>query len=97
MTKAGPSSIVEAFNAGLPLILSSALPGQEQGNVTYVVQEGAGVWAPGPEKVAQAVRAWLSDEGREALHWAGANARRLAYPRAAWDIADEIGRLAGMN
>ena len=97
VTKAGPSTIVEAFNAGLPPILSSALPGQEQGNVAYVVKEGAGVWAPGPEKVAQAVRAWLSDDGRPALNRARANARRLAYPRAACDIADEIGRLAGIS
>ena len=97
VTKAGPSSIVEAFNAGLPIILSGALPGQEDGNVGFVVGEGAGQWAPGPERVARAVRAWLSDSSGEALRRAAASARRLAYPNAAADIAEEVGRLAGLE
>jgi len=96
VSKAGPSSITEALNAGLPLVLSGALPGQEQGNVGYVVGEGAGVWAPGPERVARAVRAWLTEAGRAGLTRAAANARRLAYPHAARNVAEEIARLAGL-
>ncbi len=46
VTKAGPGTISELLNAGLPMILYSRLPGQEDGNVTYVVSEGAGLWAP---------------------------------------------------
>jgi len=46
VTKAGPGTITEALNAGLPIILYSRLPGQEEGNVTYVTAEGAGIWAP---------------------------------------------------
>jgi 1,2-diacylglycerol 3-beta-galactosyltransferase len=97
VSKAGPSTITEAFNAGLPLVLSSALPGQEQGNVGYVVGEGAGLWAPGPEKVANAVKTWLAGEGREGLEHAAANARRLAFPHAAADIGREIGCLVGLE
>ena len=48
VTKAGPSTIAEAANAGLPLVLYSCLPGQEEGNVEYVVTGGLGRWAPGP-------------------------------------------------
>jgi 1,2-diacylglycerol 3-beta-galactosyltransferase len=96
VTKAGPSSIMEALNSGLPLVLSGAIPGQEEGNVRYVVSEGAGLWAPGPAKVVDAVRTWLSDETGEALRQAAANSRRLAYPHAASDIASEIAQLAGM-
>jgi 1,2-diacylglycerol 3-beta-galactosyltransferase len=95
VTKAGPSSITEAFNAGLPIILSSALPGQEEGNVGYVVGEGAGVWAPNPKRVAQSVRAWLVDS-RDALGQAARNARSLARPNAALDIAAEIAQWAGL-
>jgi 1,2-diacylglycerol 3-beta-galactosyltransferase len=97
VTKAGPSSIVEAFNSGLPIILSGALPGQEDGNVGYVVGEGAGLWAPGPARVAGAVRAWLGESSGEALRRAAGCARRLAYPNAAADIAAEIGALAGLE
>ncbi len=46
VTKAGPGTISEGFIAGLPLVLYSRLPGQEDGNVAYVVEEeGRGVGA----------------------------------------------------
>ena len=35
VTKAGPGTISEAFIAGLPLILYSRMPGQEDGNVAF--------------------------------------------------------------
>jgi 1,2-diacylglycerol 3-beta-galactosyltransferase len=89
VTKAGPSSVVEAINAGLPIILSSALPGQEEGNVRFVVDNGAGVWAPGPKNVTAAVKDLLG-RGPEKLAAAAANSRRIARPRAALDIAEEI-------
>ncbi len=91
VTKAGPSSVMEAINAGLPIVLSGALPGQEEGNVRFVVENGAGLWAPGAEKVAGAVRQLVSG-GPEALAQAAANARRLARPTAAMEIAEEIAR-----
>jgi 1,2-diacylglycerol 3-beta-galactosyltransferase len=42
VTKAGPGTVAEALNAQLPIILYSKLPGQEDGNVTFVEEEGAG-------------------------------------------------------
>jgi 1,2-diacylglycerol 3-beta-galactosyltransferase len=87
VTKAGPGTIAEAFIAGLPMILYSRLPGQEEGNVAYVLDEGAGVWAPKPELVVNALRHWLGSDSRE-LRRAAVNARRLARPNASQDIAD---------
>jgi len=40
VTKAGPGTIAEALNAELPIILYDKLPGQEDGNVDYVLSEG---------------------------------------------------------
>lgn len=91
VTKAGPSSVIEAINAGLPIVLSSALPGQEDGNVRFVVDNGAGLWAPGPQKVVAAVKELLQG-GSEKLEDAANNARRIARPTAALDIADELMR-----
>jgi 1,2-diacylglycerol 3-beta-galactosyltransferase len=91
VTKAGPSSVIEAINAGLPIILSSALPGQEDGNVRYVVDNGAGLWAPGPQKVVAAVKQMI-EGGSVNLNEAANNARRIARPTAAFDIADELMR-----
>lgn len=89
ITKAGPATICEACTAGLPMVLSGAIPGQEDGNVAYVVENGAGVYAPGPVNVGQAVAAWLVREP-EQLAVRSDCARQLARPNAVWEIADEI-------
>ena len=59
VSKAGPGTISEAFTAGLPIILYTRMPGQEEGNVDYVVGQGAGVWAPTPDSVVTTLRDWV--------------------------------------
>lgn len=61
ITKAGPNSICESYLSGLPIILSSHVPGQEEGNVHDVVNSGAGVWAPSSQRVVKIVSHWLQD------------------------------------
>lgn len=85
VTKAGPGTISEAMIAGLPMILYSRVPGQEDGNVTYVVSEGAGVWAPRPEQIASALNTWIMHPETRAE--AVAACHRLARPHAARQIA----------
>lgn len=85
VTKAGPGTISEAFIAGLPMVLYSRMPGQEDGNVTYVTGEGAGAWAPEPEAVAETVRTWI--ENPLELKRAADACQRLARPQAARQIA----------
>ena len=85
VTKAGPGTISEALNASLPMVLYSRLPGQEDGNVRYVVEEGAGLWAPGPKRTARAVSEMLADPQR--LEQAARSCRRLARPQAAEQVA----------
>ena len=89
VTKAGPATITEASIAGLPMILSDAIPGQEEGNWKYIVQNNAGVYAPKPDLVAQTVASWL-DGGNAQLQTLAENARRLARPNAVWEIADAV-------
>jgi 1,2-diacylglycerol 3-beta-galactosyltransferase len=94
VTKAGPSTIAEAANAGLPLVLYSCLPGQEEGNVEYVVTGGLGRWAPGPSQTANAVRELLASPTE--LARASEACRRAARPQAAIEIADAVAEcLAG--
>ena len=85
ITKAGPGTISEAFIAGLPMILYSKIPGQEDGNVDYVVNEKAGIWAPESRMVVAALRNWL--EHPDQLRRASEIALRLARPDAARQIA----------
>ncbi len=92
VTKAGPGTISEAFIVGLPIILYSRMPGQEDGNVDYVISEQAGVWAPEPEQIVNTLRLWLGrPEERQRI---AANARRLARPQAAREIARVLGTWA---
>ena len=94
VTKAGPGTISEGFIAGLPLVLYSRLPGQEDGNVAYVVKKKAGVWAPRPHQVVDAVRRWVDDPA--ALQTAAKASRKVAKPDAARQIAQIIADRAGV-
>jgi 1,2-diacylglycerol 3-beta-galactosyltransferase len=85
VTKAGPGTISEALIASLPMILYSRLPGQEDGNVSYVVSEGAGVWAPRPELIVSALAGLINSPERRAE--AVAACQRLARPQASRQIA----------
>ena len=89
VTKAGPGTIAEALNAELPIILYSKLPGQEDGNVTFVQEEGAGVWAPNPQDAVRALTRWISRpaERQKVVE----NCRRAGNPEAARTIAHIIG------
>lgn len=89
ITKAGPSTISEAAIAGLPMIISDRIPGQETGNVRLVIENNAGVYLPKPDKVADLVVEWL-EEGPERLRQRAANAKRIARPDAVWEIADAV-------
>jgi 1,2-diacylglycerol 3-beta-galactosyltransferase len=94
ITKAGPGTIAEAINAHLPIILYSKLPGQEDGNVTFVVEEGAGVWAPKTQEVVKILTRWISrpKERQQVIE----NCIRVARPEAPRLIARSIGKLLGL-
>jgi 1,2-diacylglycerol 3-beta-galactosyltransferase len=95
VTKAGPGTIAEALNAELPIILYSKLPGQEDGNVTFVQEEGAGVWAPSSQDVVRTLTRWISRpaERQTVIE----NCRRAGKPEAARTIAHIIGEKLGLG
>ena len=88
ITKAGLGTISEAFIAGLPMILYSYMPGQEDGNIDYVVKEEAGVWAPRPDLVVAALHHIIKEP--EAIKSAIRACQKLARPAAARQIAHAI-------
>lgn len=89
VTKAGPATISEACIAGVPMILYDAIPGQETGNIDYVVDNNVGIYAPTPPEVGAAVTSWLH-RGPDYLRRMSANARALGRPNAVFDIAAEV-------
>ena len=94
ITKAGPGTISEAFIAGLPIILYSRIPGQEEGNVTYVVEHGAGVWAPESDQVIDTLRTWLKNP--DICKQVASNSKRLSHPDASNRIAQIIAQQVGV-
>jgi len=89
VTKAGPGSICEALACNLPIILSGYVPGQEEGNVTFVVENGVGVLAQDHVEMIDALRL-LIKPGSQVMQSQLENARRISRPRASFDIARHI-------
>ena len=89
VTKAGPGTLAEAFIAGLPVIISSYIPGQEEGNVKYVLDHEAGAYATDPIEIARIAREWLQP-GSPDLERVVANAAALARPDASLAIAQRL-------
>lgn len=89
VTKAGPGTISEAAALGLPVMLTSFLPGQEEGNVDYVLDGGFGAFDTDPRGIAEEVAAWITEENK--LQMLSEAAKRKGAPYAARDIARQIG------
>jgi 1,2-diacylglycerol 3-beta-galactosyltransferase len=92
VTKAGPGTIAEALIRGLPILLSGFIPGQEEGNVPYVVDNQVGALLEEPEAIARQVQAWFGPDQAEMAQMA-ANARRLGNPRSTHEIVAELASL----
>ncbi|CAM8945915.1 unnamed protein product [Rhodiola kirilowii] len=93
ITKAGPGTIAEALIRGLPIILNDYIPGQEKGNVPYVVDNGAGVFTRNPKETARIVGEWFSTKSDE-LKQMAESAKKLAQPEAVFDIVRDINELS---
>ncbi|KAL3806840.1 hypothetical protein ACHAXA_008228 [Cyclostephanos tholiformis] len=95
VTKAGPGTIAEASICGLPCILSSFLPGQEEGNVPYVVDNGFGCYQGSPEGIADTVEEWFASTRAEGsmLERMQECALIAARPDATLDIAKDLAEM----
>ncbi|HEX5548153.1 MAG TPA: glycosyltransferase [Ktedonobacterales bacterium] len=93
VTKAGPGAISEAVACELPIVLTGALPGQEIGNIDFVLQNGLGVLAPTPESVTQHLATML-DTSDWRLDQMRARVRAISTPRATFDVARLIASYA---
>ncbi|XP_052180934.1 monogalactosyldiacylglycerol synthase 2, chloroplastic-like [Diospyros lotus] len=94
ITKAGPGTIAEALIRGLPIILNDYIPGQEKGNVPYVVDNGAGVFTRSPKETARLVAKWFSTDKDELGRMSENALKKLAQPNAVFDIVKDIHVLA---
>jgi 1,2-diacylglycerol 3-beta-galactosyltransferase len=89
ITKAGPGTICEALACGLPVILSAYVPGQEEGNVKFVVENGVGTLAHDSLELVNMLRR-LIKPGSQVMQQQLEDAKRIARPNASFDIASCI-------
>eukprot|EP00985_Skeletonema_marinoi_P035247 scaffold46035_cov204-Skeletonema_marinoi.AAC.4 len=89
VSKAGPGTIAEAAAVGLPIMVTSHLPGQEAGNVDIVLDGGFGDYCEDPETIALEIACWLQDS--QLLDVMSKKAQAVGHPHAAEEIAQDIG------
>ncbi len=91
--KAGGLIVTESLASGLPIMLIDVIPGQEEGNLEYVLKNEAGVFIETPLQMLETLAHWMSD-GKAGLKAIAKNARHIGKPNAALDAAELVWRAA---
>jgi len=91
VSKAGPGTIAEAASVGLPVMVTSFLPGQEAGNVDIVLDGEFGAYYKDPKEGAQEVARWLNNS--LLLDVMSQKSAAIGHPNAASEIVQEIGQV----
>jgi processive 1,2-diacylglycerol beta-glucosyltransferase len=86
--KPGGLTTSEALARGLVFVVVSPIPGQEERNADHLLEEGAAIRCNNLPALAYKVDRLLDDPDRLAAM--RANVRRLARPRAAFDIVAKL-------
>ncbi|MFT3867200.1 MAG: glycosyltransferase [Nibricoccus sp.] len=88
VTKPGGLTTMEVLAKGKPLALVAPIPGQEQRNAEYLLEEGAAVRLYDTADAAYYLRRWLADPVR--IRRMSAAAQAIAKPFAAREIASML-------
>ena len=81
-------TIAEAAAVGLPIMVTSHLPGQEAGNIDIVLNGGFGDFCLDPETIALEIACWLQDP--QLLDGMSQKAKVVGHPHASEEIALDI-------
>ena len=90
MGKPGGLTTAESLCKGLGWIVVNPIPGQEERNAIYLLEQGVGIWCNNLHTLGYKVSALLDAPARIAAMQA--NARRLARPDAAAQVAAVVTR-----
>ncbi|MEA2682028.1 MAG: hypothetical protein QOK05_356 [Chloroflexota bacterium] len=96
VTKAGPGTITEALVSGLPIFLTGFVPGQEEGNVRFVEDEGVGFYTPSPRKLVRAVKEHMVQDSQAFDRMRG-RAEKVARKDSSIEIAELVAATVDPN
>jgi len=94
LCKAGGLIVTESLAAGLPMLLTEIIPGQETGNAEYVTAYGAADMAETPITVLECLKHLLMND-QALLKKRARNACLLGQPESAYTVADILFEAAG--
>jgi processive 1,2-diacylglycerol beta-glucosyltransferase len=95
VTKPGGMTAAEAISIGLPMLLTSPIPGQEIRNARYLVDNGVSICINDEKDLPIAIESFLNNKKtREKMK---KKAKRLAAPKAAEDAAKQIYKMLNSN
>lgn len=92
ISKAGPGTISESMVCGLPIVLNGYIPGQEAGNVPYVLNNKIGAYSEEPRGIAAIIGRWFG-QGAAERETMAARSVQLSKPCATFDIVTDIAGL----
>lgn len=87
VTKPGGLTVSEALAKCVPIVILSAVKGQETMNARYIVENNAGIW-PKRKELLNCIQNLLKEEAL--LHTLYEGARRLGKPASSYQIAKTI-------
>ncbi|GIZ52814.1 MGDG synthase family glycosyltransferase [Noviherbaspirillum aridicola] len=88
ITKPGGLTVSECLAQGLPMILHAPIPGQEDRNAEYLLEQGVAMKAASPAAIEYRLRTLLEQPGL--LARMSRRAREVARPDAARDVIDAL-------
>jgi processive 1,2-diacylglycerol beta-glucosyltransferase len=88
ITKPGGLTITEAIIKELPIIISSSLPGQEEKNIEFILNNGLGMRASNPNSLISCIK--YLKENKEKYNNIKFNMSKFKKPKASHDIAKLI-------
>lgn len=89
LTRASPNTMIEAVMCNVPLVITGALPGQEEGNPDFAVRHGLGVVCTDPKELKYVISGLLADNFSRLTEIKKSQAK-YRNPFAARDITDFI-------
>ncbi|WP_026486136.1 MGDG synthase family glycosyltransferase [Caldanaerobius polysaccharolyticus] len=88
VTKAGGLTISEALAMDLPIIISTALPGQETYNLDFLLKKGAALKADSPAEIIDAIDRLLRDQ--ELYNRIKDNCKKISKPNSSIEVSKVI-------